>query len=275
MTDSVPPDRRIDRSTLERVIQRAAELQSRETEIGEGLTEDEVVQLGAEVGISRAYLRQALVEERTRVVTRSPRGLGDWIAGPTSVAAERTVDGDAQHLEEAIAHWMTARELLSVKRRYPDRTAWEPRSGPMATLKRSLGAGGRRYALARAREVVSVVIDLGERRSHVRFQADVSNTRRTHLTGAAGMVITGAGLTAIALTLGVAAPIALVPVPLGGLVGFGVGRAGQTDAERTLTALEQILDGLEHGEIEVPHLPARPPHPLSRIAEEIRRSLGT
>ena len=56
----------IDRAALERIIQRAAELQTAEREIGEGLTTDEVLALGREVGIPGRYLQQALLEERTR-----------------------------------------------------------------------------------------------------------------------------------------------------------------------------------------------------------------
>ncbi|MEI2719637.1 MAG: hypothetical protein V9E87_05790 [Gemmatimonadales bacterium] len=45
---------RIDRATFDRVLQRAAELQAASHDIGEGLTEEEVVALGNEVGIAPA-----------------------------------------------------------------------------------------------------------------------------------------------------------------------------------------------------------------------------
>ena len=49
MTENSPV--RIDRAALERIIQRAAELQTAERDIGDNLTSDEVMALGAEVGI--------------------------------------------------------------------------------------------------------------------------------------------------------------------------------------------------------------------------------
>ena len=49
MTDS--PIGKIDRAALERIMQRAAELQTGERDIGEGLTPEEVLALGKEVGI--------------------------------------------------------------------------------------------------------------------------------------------------------------------------------------------------------------------------------
>ena len=66
MTEGLPAP--IDRAALERIIQRAAELQTADREIGEGLTTDQVLELGREVGIPGRYLQQALLEERTRLV---------------------------------------------------------------------------------------------------------------------------------------------------------------------------------------------------------------
>ena len=50
----------ISREALERIIKRAAELQASERDIGDGLTENELVALGKDVGIPSGYLRQAL-----------------------------------------------------------------------------------------------------------------------------------------------------------------------------------------------------------------------
>ena len=57
------PPGRIDRAALERIIQRAAELQTAEREVGDTLTSDELLALGREVGIPVRYLQQALLEE--------------------------------------------------------------------------------------------------------------------------------------------------------------------------------------------------------------------
>src|SRR5213596_217553 len=56
----------IRREALERIIQRAAELQAGEQDIGEGLTEPELLALGQDCGIPSRYPRQALLEEQTR-----------------------------------------------------------------------------------------------------------------------------------------------------------------------------------------------------------------
>src|SRR5260370_39445083 len=78
------PGELISREALDRILQRAAELQAGEHDIGEGLTEGELLALGKDVGIPARYLRQALLEERTRTVAPAPVGLLAWLrrAGP-------------------------------------------------------------------------------------------------------------------------------------------------------------------------------------------------
>ena len=120
----------ISREALERIIQRAAELQAGERDIGDGLTKDEVLALGKDVGIPNRYLQQALLEEQTRTLVETGGGTGfwAWLTGPRSLAAQRVVPGDRVTVEQALARWMEEEESLQVKRRYPDHTTWEPKA---------------------------------------------------------------------------------------------------------------------------------------------------
>src|SRR5712692_5489507 len=148
----------IRREALERIIHRAAELQAGEHDIGEGLTEPDVLALGQEVGIPPRYLRQALLEERTRGGVAPEHGVVAWVAGPVALTADRVVPGDAAAVERVLTGWMEREESLQVKRRQPDRTSWEPRVGAVASIQRALGAGGRSFALAHATEVAARVV---------------------------------------------------------------------------------------------------------------------
>jgi hypothetical protein len=275
MTDLVPTTSRIDRPALERIIRRAAELQAGARDIGDGLTEQDLLELGHEVGIPGAYLQQALLEEQTRTVALTEPGVGAWLAGPRQILTQRSISGESDRLQAALNHWMTQGELLTVKRRFPDRTSWEARQDVFSSLKRELKVGGRPYRLARAKEIVGRVTRLEDGRAHVQLLADLSNTRRSHLAGGATLGGLGAVATAVGLTLGVALPVALIPLGLGALLGTMVARRRYSQVERVHVALEQVLDRLEHEEVKLPGGPdGQRTGALERIAGEIRRSLG-
>src|SRR5690348_18296087 len=100
----------IRREALERIIQQAAELQAGERDIGEGLTEQELLALGQDVGIPARYLRQALLEEQTRSVVAGGTGLWAWLAGPRLLMADRVVPGDRSDVERSLTAWMEREE---------------------------------------------------------------------------------------------------------------------------------------------------------------------
>src|SRR5260370_8026289 len=124
----------IRREALERIIQRAAELQAGERDSGEGLTEPDLLALGQEVGIPPRYLRQALLEERTRSGVAPERGVVAWLAGPVALTADRVVPGDPATVERVLTGWMEREESLQVKRRHADRTSSEPPLGAVPSI---------------------------------------------------------------------------------------------------------------------------------------------
>ena len=270
------PGELIRREALERIIQRAAELQAGERDIGEGLTEAEVLALGQDVGIPTRYLRQALLEEQTRSVVTGGTGLFAWLTGPSLLTAERVVPGDRGAVERALTVWMEREESLQVKRRYPDRTSWEPRVGAFASIQRALGAGGKTFALARATEVGGQVTQLETGFSHVRLVADVRGERARRLWGAALLVLWGAVLAGVLPALGALAPWAAVPTVLAWAAALAVARRHRRENERIQVGLEQVLDRVEHGEIKPEHaLPGSRVTTFARIAEEFRKAFDT
>lgn len=273
MTDNLPTGPRIDRDALERIIRRAAELQANEREIGDGLTEKDLLKLGKDVGIPDQYLQQALLEERTRSTTVSETGLLAWAMGPATVAADRTINGDQHQLEGALGRWMTDEELLQVKRRYPDRTSWEAQQGMFASLKR--GMSGRRYLLTRAHQITGQVTPVQPGRCHVALVADVSASRSQHAGGAATAVLAGVAVTAVLYVLHFALLVAAGPVVLALPVAVAVSRGHRRLVLAMQVALEQVLDILEHRETDTgPQIRAPRASAFVRIADEIRKSLN-
>ena len=264
----------ISREALDRIIRRAAELQTGERDIGEGLTEAEVEALGNDVGIPARYLKQALLEERTRLPEEgSERGLAWSLVGPGRLNAHRVVPGDRVGVERALSAWMEDEELLRVKRRYTERTTWEPQVGFMASMQRGLRGGGRRYALAQAEEVAGQVTQLEPGFCHVLLSADVRNLRRARIGGALTLAGLGAAGSVVAGTIGVLAPfLALPAVGFTGLALLALVAGRRTQLGRIQVALEQVLDRLERGEIRSEHaLPGPRASAFVRIAEEIRK----
>jgi hypothetical protein len=274
MSNHLPVPRRIDEQALRRIIQRATELQTSAAELGEGLTEEELLSLGEEVGIAPTHLRRAMQEERTRALAATESSAITWLVGARQVAAVRTIAGDQSKIEDALSHWMLEGELLQVRRRYPDRVSYERKEGAWASLRRSFGFGGHKYLLARAKKVVTQVASLDELRCLVQLVADLSNTRNERLVGSGLTISAGAATTGVALVLGVMAPVAVVPLALGAPLAILIARSRRSQLEEFRVALEQILDRLEHGDLDQRRKLGRPNvNVIDRIAEEIRRNL--
>src|SRR5207244_9710429 len=119
----------ISREALERIIKRAAELQAGEHDVGDGLTNNEVLALGKDVGIPDRYLRQAMLEEQTRVAPEVATGTWAWLTGPRSIVAYRVVPGDRAAVVRELRRWVIEGEQLSHIRHLVDRTEWKPQEG--------------------------------------------------------------------------------------------------------------------------------------------------
>ncbi len=171
----------ISQEALERIIKRAAELQAGEHDVGDGLTSTEVLALGKDVGIPDRYLRQAMLEEQTRITPDVATGTWAWLTGPRSIVAHRVVPGDRATVERALTRWMTEEALLQPKRHYADRTSWEPKAGAFASIQRAL-AGKRRYSLAQAEEISGQVIQLEPGFCLVRLEADIRQQRTKRIS---------------------------------------------------------------------------------------------
>ena len=250
-SDSNLPAPRLDRAALERVLARAAELQSGTGDTIEEFSEDQLLDLGKEVGLSAQHLRQALAEERTRsVVPDDESGLAASLFGASRVRASRTVPGKSADVLGSIDAWMQRQELLIVKRHLADRFVWEPRRDFLVGLKRTLKVGGRDYALSRAFEVSATAVPIDDNRVHVGLDADFRSQRSHSTQQAVGTSLFGAVTTASLLIMGVTVAVAAAPAVIIPAIGIAGARAlhGRI-ITRAQLALEQLLDKLERGEL--------------------------
>ena len=270
------PSVRIDRAALERIIQRAAELQTSERDLGESLTSDEVMALGREVGIPGRYLQQALLEEQTRLVSDGPGGVVDRLTGPASVTAQRVIRAEREEIEAGLIKFLEQQELFCVQRHQPGRVAWEPIGGFQAAIRRATAAAGgskRPMMLTRADELAATVVPLEPGYSHVTLTATARKARTEALGGGAAFATVGVAGSGVLVALGALLPVALIPAPVALGLGYLMLRRYGPVVARIHLGLERALDHLEQGG----HRAGRqlPPQPslIDLLANEVRRAL--
>lgn len=239
----------LDRTAMERVLARAAELQAADADPTDAvLNEDQLIEVAREVGLSAEHLRQALAEERSRAQVPDEHGLAARLLGAAHVNASRTINGTAAATLDKLDMWLQREDSMQVKRRLPDRMLWEPRPGLFSEMRRLLNVSGRGYYLRPTREVGATVVPVDDKRVLVRLEADLSNVRfERALTGG---IMTGCGAlgTGALVALGFFLPVAVIPVGVAAVGGFFIARSHTPVVIRAQLALEQLLDRLERGD---------------------------
>jgi hypothetical protein len=268
---------RIDKEALERIIQRAAELQTGSHDVGDNLTAEEVVKLGKDVGIDEGYLQQAILEEQTRTELPDAGGFWNRTVGPGVVAAQRVVQGEVEDVVAQLARWIEENELLILQRQLPGRLSWEPLGGFQAVMRRStamLGGGKRPFMLAKADGLSATVVQLEPGYCNVVLTATLKKARAGYVGGTATMVTASGISTAILAAMSPFLLLALAPLPLGLGAAWAIARQYRPVAERVKLGLECVLDHLERGAVKPRHqLPNKTPGLIGTIADEVKKAI--
>jgi hypothetical protein len=258
--------RRLTYDEVDVVLRRAAEIEHAPEAGGREVSAEELERMGAEMGLSSAAVRTALVELRGGALARreEPPTFVDAAFGPSRLELSRTVPGPAENVVAHVDGFMRE-QLFRIKRNFGERLVWERGEGLFDQLRRGLDFG-KRYNLATAREIETSVVpaEFGPVAGavEVRFGVDMGPERSERVRGAFGG---GAGLLALSLVLGAFLPppglIDVIPWAAGGLAGGGAlfvrGRnAYRESMRRVIDGLERFLDFLER---ERPDAPAAPP----------------
>ena len=270
---------RVDRAALERILQRAAELQASEHDVGEGMTPEEVVKLGDEVGIPGRYLRQAMLEEQSRLPGQESKGILDHTVGPDQVVATRVVRGDAASAQQALLEWMSKNELLNLQRQQPGRLSWERMTGVQAAMRRgmsTLEGAKARFMLSRADVVRATITPLEAGFCHVGLTAELRGTRGGYLGGMATVGGAGVVATGILTALNAFWVVAAAPIVAGAGLAYIVSRQFRPVVDRTQLGLERALDYVEGHAIKPSHqIPERAPGLIELITTEMRKAISS
>lgn len=248
---SLAPRPPLDRTALERVLARAAELQGQASsaEPTGALTDEQILELGKEVGLTPEALRQAIAEERSHVALPAAGGLiGSWL-GADAFAAARTVPGTPEAALRAIDAVVRGELPFDVKRRFADRMQWEPRRGFFETMKSQFVRGVEGVDLKLAEEVSATAIAIDASRSSVRIDATLTNARARAWQSSISYVLIVL-LFSVLFVWGFQMPAVFAVPILTGLLAASlasVRRRYRRAALRVRTAIEQVLDRLEFG----------------------------
>ena len=210
---------RIDRAALERIIQRAAELQTGERDIGEELTPEQVLALGREVGIPGSLPPAGAARGAHPRRRGAPRGRVGADRGPGAGHGPARGARHRGRRRGGAGRWMEEKELFCVQRQQPGRITWEPLGGVAAAVRRSTAAFSRGSAaimLVPGRHRVATIVPLEPGWCHVTLTAETAEgairVRRRRAPRSRGAGAVGAGLMVV---LGALLPVALLPVPVG------------------------------------------------------------
>lgn len=252
------------RTALERVLARAAELQTTtSTDPAEVISEERLVEIAREVGLDVTHVRQAIAEERAQLSVQTPAS-GALLAalGPAIVSAQRTVNGTPEEILRRLETWLPRNEFLTAVRRAGDRMVWEPRRDPVGNVLRSIGGGGRRFDLVRLDQLVISATRIDDGRTVLRFDAVIDGARRqvrtaTWIAGSVFLLLLLLmAIPMFALTLVVpqvaavsTATLGLVSVAGTYLTWSGLRKGFRTLVERVRTRLEFLLDEEQHGRL--------------------------
>ena len=239
----------IDRAALERVLARASELQAQGagTDTDGAMSDDQILDLGKEVGLTPDTLRQALAEERGRVAVPRAASLGGGWLGSGSLAASRIVPGTPASVLTAVDAALREELSFDVKRRFPDRILWEPRRTFLDTMRQQFQRSGEATYLRNADEVGALVVPVDAQRTHVSVEALIATARSRAATlsfAATGLGAAGAMIAAFEWVPAIGIPLYAGAV---GLVLYYLRSRFRAEALRVATALEQLLDRLEFG----------------------------
>ena len=220
----------LDRGTAERVIARAMELSGRDRR---GLSPDQLVAIGGELGVAEVYVRRALAE----VLSKPPRVR----ALDRSVLAARHVELLPAEADRLLGTWFEQVDGMRVLRHTgPELGVWAPRTGVVAGARAAMAkAGGADLDLREATGVTCNVEAIGEDAALVRLEARVKRdyAMTAGIIGAGGTVASGIVAYLIWWPLAAGAVAAVAGC-------YGLLRAQRSESELVALALERRLDAV-------------------------------
>ena len=233
---------------LERIIRRAAELQSL-TGDGEppAFSEAELIRIGADVGIAAEHVQAALSELQARSQLHDDEEdhpLLTWLFGGAMATVTRRISGTREQVQADLEQQLEQEQSLQPVRRAPGLSVWEPSGDLGDMVQRMTDFSGRRYRLVEAETVSLNLIRWDRDNVLVRLAADLSD-KRSGWMGGWGIGI-GIGLLVLWSFLGSAwwswSLLALLGITAGVVALLDIRRSLRRERRKFSLALDGMLD---------------------------------
>ena len=257
----------LDRDAAERVLRRAVQLDGDVDGVDQRVSVQALLDAADELGIDRAEVRRAVVEEELGLLQERPRR-SDALLGPERFVVARVLDGRVDQLTDRVDEWLRKGRVLRRSRSTPadDRSSgfaeYSRRTDPVAGAQRAVHAvrGGER--LAHVRRVRVVVCELDDRRCVVGLLVDATRSRRNAAAGGTAVTVTGVAASAAGL-LPWAWGAAVAGAVASGAAGVGVMWTRKAYTSQVTDELESVLDAVASGE--------RPPSVIDGVTSRLLR----
>ena len=249
------------------VLRRASELQAQRSHPpGTELDVAAVVEIGREVGLDPAAVRQAAQEVRTGLVP-VPAPARRGLLPPDTLTLARRVPGEIGSVSQQVGDWLHSQWFEPCRTPSVGVGVWRPRTGFIADVRRSVDLDGR-LGLRGVRELKVTMTPEGDDQVLVRFDVDLRDYRLGLVGGlVAAPAATGAGLGVLLAAL-LNDPLWFAAFGGGGGALAAAGLAGAHRAQRARRegvgeVLAGLLDRLQH--------PTWNPAPWRRLPRLVRR----
>jgi hypothetical protein len=252
------PARRLSTEQVEAVVRRAVELQTHDADAASdpGVSDEELIRIGGELGIGPAHMRRALAEVASDTEPEPHGG----ILGAARTSASRAVPGNADQVRQHIEKYLLDSQYLAVLRRLSDRTIYEKSSGFQIEMARVMDATrvvisgskprriGAGFDVRSVRAVEVSVTQLEDGFSWVTLTLDLGNQRTGYWAGMSAAGGAGALVAGVAAAAVLAPPAAIVALPIMAASAWGTRALYGSVVKRGRLHLEALLDHLERGE---------------------------
>jgi hypothetical protein len=246
--------RRLDalsRPLAERVIARAIELQHEVDHGPDRISRATLERIADELGLDRAVLSRALLEELD-IALDGPLGRRQrWLA-PDRLTGGRVVAGSPEQVAAGVQAWMTRQEGLRPRSRRRAGIRWEKSSDWRTNVRRTLKVARGTGALRNLPSVEHRQTSVGSAEQLVEIDADTSVISRAALGVGAGLGALGVGV-GVAVAAGIDGGPDLVQFLAGWLPLVAAGAASAVALARrwlgwVRRGMERALDGIANPE---------------------------